>query len=99
MTCAAAPRWHSRAMRAALAPVVVAVVLALAGCGGAAAPEPEAIDNGPLGDYFAEGPGSSDQGSTSGPWPSTAWSDPWAGPGRVGPAGHNAAMESYFALL
>lgn len=49
-------------MRAALAPVLVAVVLALAGCGGAAAPEPEAIDNGPLGDYFAEALGMSEYG-------------------------------------
>ena len=49
-------------MLAALAPVAVAVVLALAGCGGATAPEPEAIDNGPLGDYFDEALGMSEYG-------------------------------------
>jgi len=38
------------------------VVLALAGCGGATAPEPEAIDNGPLGDYFDEALGMSEYG-------------------------------------
>ena len=62
MTCVGPLRWHSRAMRAALAPVVIAVVLALAGCGGAAAPEPEGMDNGSLGDYFAEALGMSEYG-------------------------------------
>jgi len=40
----------------------VVVVLALVGCGGAAAPEPEAVDNGPLGDYFDEALGTSEFG-------------------------------------
>src|SRR5665648_1066432 len=62
MTCRAASRWHSRGMRPAFAPVLVAAVLALAGCGGATAPEPEVVDNGPLGDYFAGALGMSEYG-------------------------------------
>jgi len=60
MTCGAVFRWHARGMRAALAPGVIVVVLALAGCGGATAPEPEVVDNGPLGDYFAEALGTAE---------------------------------------
>jgi putative transposase len=33
------------------------------------------------------------------PFPDTAWSDRWVRSGRVGSAGDNAAMESFFALL
>ena len=63
MTCRAASRWHSHGMRAAFAPVRVvvatAVALVVAGCGGPASPQ-EAVDNGPLVEYFAEALGTSD---------------------------------------